>query len=82
MPDRPEIEVPPCRRWECYENQIWLKFWQVIVMLLGIALTIAIVTIASGCGFSVPLSERVRCDIQIDAQFVTTEPLPDERTRE
>jgi hypothetical protein len=66
----------PCSRWECYENRIWCGFWQVVTMLLGVALGIAIVTIASGCAFSIPINDRVRCDIQIDAQLTSTEPLP------
>jgi hypothetical protein len=65
-----------CSRWECYENRIWCGFWQVVTMLMGVALGIAIVTIAGGCAFSIPINDRVRCDIQIDAQLTSTEPLP------
>jgi len=70
-----------CRRWECYENSIWCGFWQVMTLLIGIALTLALITLLSGCanggiGFSIPISERTRCDIQIDAQLISTDPLP------
>jgi hypothetical protein len=40
----------------------------ILAFLVGVLL--------AGCAFSLPLSERVRCDIQIDAQLISTEPLP------
>jgi hypothetical protein len=46
---------------------------KVVTMLL---VAIAIVTITSGCAFSIPINDRVRCDIQIDAQLISTEQLP------
>jgi hypothetical protein len=39
-------------------------------MLLGVALAIAIVTIASGCAFSVPVVPGVRCDVRVEAELV------------
>jgi hypothetical protein len=46
-------------------------FW-----LMAVLLGVAVVVCTSGCAFSIPINDRVRCDIQIDAQLTSTEPLP------
>jgi len=68
--------LPTCRKWECYQNAVWMRFWQIVTLLFATALGIAVGLLTSGCAFSIPISDRVRCDIQINAQLVNTEPLP------
>ena len=65
----------PCSRWECYESRVWAWFWKIMFWLMAILLGIA-APLCTGCAFSIPINDRIRCDIQIDAQLTSTEPLP------
>ena len=58
----------------CYELIEYGK--DLLLVLAAMALCWLIISLLTGCGFSIPLGERHRADIWIDGRIVPTEELP------